>query len=160
MIKDSLPGRLDDFAVGMLACHWFVHGWKQDWLEKCAVPLFGASIMVLAAGCCLSDYVFLHFAPGQLEPFINTIVQLGTGMLCLSLLYMKANGLRYLFAIQLSGMMCYSLYVWHGNLRWFFVMDYTALRICSYLVFLFLFSFLTYRHIEFGDRKLKDILPE
>ena len=114
-------------------------------------------------GFYYSDYVFLGLAPAWSDPYINNVFHIGFGMMTLSLLYMRQNILRYLFSnkfVQLSGMMCYSLYLWHGNMRWFFIMDYSALRISSYLFFLFFLSFLTYRYIEFGNKKLGDILPE
>src|SRR6185369_5357956 len=118
---------------------------------------------ILTLGCYLSDYVYLKFAPAFLEPIINNIFQLGFGLLTLSLLYMGQHFLRSLFTnkfIQLCGMMCYSLYLWHGNMRWFFIVDYSYLRIASYLFFLFFLSFLTYRYIEFGNKKLNEILPK
>ena len=163
MIKDSLVGRLDDFMAGILICHWFVTNWKQKWLEAKSMILFFVSIVIVLVGCNFSDYVFLNTIPFYFEPLINTLFQLGFGMMLLSLLHMNKNPIRYLFSnkvVQLTGMMCYSLYLWHGNLRWFFIMDYSALRIVSYLVFLFFLSFLTYRYIEFGNKKLEDVLPK
>ncbi len=163
IIKDSLFGRLDDFAMGMLICYLFHTNWKADWFKQNSVFLFFLSLIVLTLGCYLSDYVFLKIAPIYLEPFINSIFQLGFGIITLSLLYMQKNIIRFLFTnkfLQLSGMMCYSLYLWHGNMRWFFIMDYTYLRIASYLFFLFFLSFLTYRYIEFGNKKLDDVLPK
>jgi peptidoglycan/LPS O-acetylase OafA/YrhL len=163
MIKDSLAGRLDDFVTGMLLCHLWHGNWKANWFKNNAEFLFLLSLLVITIGFYFSDYVFLGFAPDWTEPFINTVFQMGFAMIIFSLLYMRQNMLRYLFTnkfVQLSGMMCYSLYLWHGNMRWFFIMDYSVLRISSYLFFLFLLSFLTYRYIEFGNKKLNDILPE
>ncbi|MDP1744972.1 MAG: acyltransferase [Bacteroidota bacterium] len=163
MIKDSLFGRLDDFATGMLLCHWFVSGWKQKWFEQYSIVLFFLSLFVITLGCYFSDYVFLHYISSYFEPLINTSFQLGFGLLTLSLLHMKKNPIQFLFAnktLQLCGMMCYSLYLWHGNMRMVFIADYTPLRIITYLMFLFLLSFLTYRYIEFGNKKMEDILPQ
>jgi peptidoglycan/LPS O-acetylase OafA/YrhL len=163
MIKDSLFGRLDDFAAGMFICHLWVIKWKESWFRENAEVLFLSSLLVITLSFYFSDYVFLKMAPAWMEPFVNTMFQAGFGMIIFSLLYMRQNVLRSLFTnkfLQLSGMMCYSLYLWHGNMRWFFIMDYTLLRIVCYLAFLFLLSFLTYRYIEFGNKKLKDILPD
>jgi len=163
MIKDSLFGRLDDFATGMLICHWYVTNWKQKWFEQYSIVLFLFSLIIITLGCYLSDYVFLQYFSAYLEPLINTSFQLGFGLLTLSLLHMKKNPIRFLFTnkfIQLCGMMCYSLYLWHGNMRMVFIADYTPLRIITFLMFLFLLSFLTYRYIEFGNKKLEDILPK
>ncbi|HEY0262866.1 MAG TPA: acyltransferase [Chitinophagales bacterium] len=163
MIKDSVLGRLDDFILGMLICHWFVTNWRKTFFEKNAVLLFAASIVVLFFGCNFSDYIFLGMLPRYYEPLQNTAFQLGFGLITISLLYMGKNVLYYLFAnkfLQLCGMMCYSLYVWHGNLRMIFFTDYTPLRFASYFFFLFALAFLSYRYIEFGEKKLKDILPK
>lgn len=163
MIKDSLFGRLDDFALGMLLCHWYISGWKKQWLEKNSLNLFLTSFIIIIIGCNFSDYVFLGLVPHYYEPMINTVFQLGFGTLTISLLYMKTNALSYLFTnkfLQLCGMMCYSLYVWHGNMRMVFMADYSGFRIFSYCLFLFALSFLTYRYIEFGNKKLDDVLPK
>ncbi len=163
MIKDSIFGRLDDFIVGMLICHWFVTGWKQAWFERYSMHLFLVSMIVITLGCYFSDYVFLHLLPAWCEPIINTVFQLGFGLLILSLLHMSKNPLRYLFTnnfLQLCGMMCYSLYLWHGNMRMVFMADYSVSRIIAYCFFLFALSFLSYRYIEFGNKKLGDVLPK
>lgn len=163
MIKDSLFGRLDDFAAGMMLCHLYVTNWKQKWFEQYSRLLFLLSLFVITLGCYFSDYVFLGYIPSYFEPLINTFFQIGFGLLTLSLLHMEQNPIRFLFTnklVQLSGMMCYSLYLWHGNMRMVFIADYTPLRIITYLMFLFLLSFLTYRYIEFGNKKLEDILPK
>ena len=134
MIKDSLFGRLDDFAVGMLICHWFVANWKQNFFEKYSLVLFFISLVVITLGCYLSDYIFLQFISSYFEPLINTSFQLGFGLLTLSLLHMKKNPISFLFTnklVQLCGMMCYSLYIWHGNMRMVFIADYTPLRIIT-----------------------------
>ncbi|MDF2437262.1 MAG: hypothetical protein K0Q95_1638 [Bacteroidota bacterium] len=163
MIKDSIAGRLDDFAAGMIIGHLWTIKWKQSWFETNSEFLFFSSLLIITVGFYFSDYVFLKYVPLWTEPFINTVFQIGFGAMTFALLYMRANFLRNLFTnkfVQLSGMMCYSLYLWHGNMRWFFIMDYSMLRICTYLFFLFLMSFLTYRYIEFGNKKLGDILPD
>ena len=162
MIKDSILGRLDDFAIGMLLAHWFINGWKQQWFEKNSILLFAIGIVILWLGFNFSDYVFLRMLPVYYEPLTNTVFQLGFALLTVSLLNMNKNALRFLFTnkfVQLSGMMCYSLYLWHGNMRMVFMWDYTIFRIVCYFGFLYLLSFLTYRYIEFGNKKLSDILP-
>jgi peptidoglycan/LPS O-acetylase OafA/YrhL len=163
MIKDSIFGRLDDFATGILLCHLFVTNWKQKWLEQYSLVLFSISLVVITLACYFSDYVFLQYISSYYEPLINSFFQLGFGLLTLSLLHMKKNSIRFLFInkfLQLCGMMCYSLYLWHGNMRMVFMADYTALRIVTYLAFLFFLSFLSYRYIEFGNKKIEDILPK
>ncbi|MES2591409.1 MAG: acyltransferase [Bacteroidota bacterium] len=166
MIKDSLFGRLDDFIAGMLLCHWFITGWKRAWFEKYSVGAFFGAMVIITLGCYFSDYISMPvpILPSYFEPIINTVFQLGFGLLILSLLHMKQNALSYLFTnkfLQLTGMMCYSLYVWHANMQMVFLYrDYTVMHITSYCLFLFALSFLTYRYIEFGNKKLEEILPK
>ena len=164
IIKDSLFGRLDDFAAGMLLCHLFITNWKQTWFEKNSILLFFISILLIAMGCNFSDYLFLGYLSTYFEPLLNTSFQLGFGLLTLSLLHMNKNSISFLFTnkfVQLAGMMCYSLYLWHGNMQMVFIGgDRTPVRISILLMFIFLLSFLTYRFIEFGNKKLEDILPK
>jgi len=164
MIKDGLFGRLDDFATGMILCHWFVTGWKQQWFEKNSLMLFFISFLILIVGCNFSDYVFLGYLSSYYEPLLNTCFQLGFGLLTVSLLHMNKNSIRFLFSnkfVQLCGMMCYSLYLWHGNMQMVFMgADRGPFRTTIFMMFLFLLSFLTYRYIEFGNKKLEDILPK
>ena len=164
IIKDSLFGRLDDFAAGMLLCHLFITNWKQTWFEKNSILLFFISILLIAMGCNFSDYLFLGYLSTYFEPLLNTSFQLGFGLLTLSLLHMNKNSIRFLFTnkfVQLAGMMCYSLYLWHGNMQMVFIGgDRTPFRITILLMFIFLLSFLTYRFIEFGNKKLEDIIPK
>lgn len=63
--------------------------------------------------------------------------------------------------IQLIGMMCYSIYMWHV-----LIIGKTAPRAGAYHFFIFLLSiasvsWLSYRHVEFGKvRSIRSLLPE
>lgn len=162
MVKDSIAGRLDDFITGMLLCHLYFTGYKERLFKTNYFAWLVVSILIILIGCYFSDYIVTGKLARTFEPFINTIFQLGFGLLVLTVLHMPLNGLRMLFSnkpLQLCGMMCYSLYLWHGNIRWFFIADYTPLRIVMYCVFLFSLSWLTYRYIEFGKKDLGQVLP-
>jgi peptidoglycan/LPS O-acetylase OafA/YrhL len=110
-----------------------------------------------------SDYVYLGWVGKWGEVFVNTFIQLGFGLLTIAALYLPKGLLRGIFTnwpLQISGLMCYSLYLWHGNLRMYFVYDFNYVRILYYFIFLYAISWFTYRYIEFGNKKLKEIIPE
>ncbi len=163
MIKDSLPGRLDDFMVGMLLCYVFTQGVAANFLKNLAQPLFLLSVVLFFFTLHYSDYVYLGKLTGISDIFINTFVQVAFGLMLIASLYLPKGILHFIVAnwpVQLAGLMCYSLYLWHGNLRMLFVYDFTALRIIYYFVFLFSICWISYRYIEFGNKKIEEILPE
>ena len=153
-VKDSLLGRLDEFMWGMFACYLFVQ--RPETLKRysTALPFLGGAILVTLA-CFLWDYVRMDLLNRQIVPFINLLVDLGFVLLTLSLLMMRAGPLRWLFSnycIQLLGVMCYSLYVWHGVAVARIITVYDAAHVLLYFVLVFLLAALSYRYIEFGHR--------
>jgi peptidoglycan/LPS O-acetylase OafA/YrhL len=113
------------------------------------------SFALITLGCYLWDYDYLRLVARPLVPFFNNVLQAGFLALVVSLLFMERGFLRWLFAnrmIQVIGMMCYSLYVWHGVVMqsiWS-GLPQLGLRLLVYVFMLFLISGLTYRFIEFG----------
>lgn len=163
MIKDSLPGRLDDFMLGMLICYLYVNKVWEPILRNLAEPLLVLSVVLMFFALQYSDYIYLGWLTGISDIFINTFVQIGFGLMLIASLYLPKGILRSFVAnwpLQLAGLMCYSLYLWHGNLRMLFVYDFSALRIVYYFVFLFAICWLSYRYIEFGNKKIEELLPE
>jgi peptidoglycan/LPS O-acetylase OafA/YrhL len=63
--------------------------------------------------------------------------------------------------LQMSGLMCYSLYLWHGQIiSKYRVSVYTIPTYIGYLFLTYLVSWLSYRYIEFGSvRHWKSLLP-
>jgi peptidoglycan/LPS O-acetylase OafA/YrhL len=152
-IKDSILGRLDDFVVGMLACRIYVQRPRVGAGLRAGLLVFSFALITL--GCYLWDYDYLRLVARPLVPFFNNVLQAGFLALVVSLLFMERGFLRWLFAnrmIQVIGMMCYSLYVWHGVVMqsiWS-GLPQLDLRLLVYVFMLFLISGLTYRFIEFG----------
>ncbi|MBI4881636.1 MAG: acyltransferase, partial [Planctomycetes bacterium] len=115
-IKDSVIGRLDDFVLGMLLCQVFFN--RGPLSHGRAVLAVASGALGLYAACWLWDLVKLHELPRAAAPFINDVVGAGMFLLTYGALSLKKGLLRALFTnapLQLTGMMCYSLYVWHGN---------------------------------------------
>jgi peptidoglycan/LPS O-acetylase OafA/YrhL len=156
-VKDGIPGRLDDFVLGMVIAAIFVRA--GDWRPSVAqrAGLFALALTALYATCYGSDAVQLERLPRAVIPFLNNIFQLGCATGMLALLFSPSGLIRRLWsnrALQLLGMMCYSLYVWHGILIHRIATDaagaYTLGRLTAYFMFLLLLSTLSYRYIEFG----------
>jgi len=151
-VKDSILGRLDEFAWGILLCHIYIHK-----IHKLSVfntwSAFFAGIILITTACMMWDAYRLHSLARGFIPFINIILDLGFVLFAMSLLAMKENVIKWTFSnylIQLFGVMCYSLYVWHGVAIKTFVDSYDFAHIASYFVLLFVLAALSYRYIEFG----------
>jgi peptidoglycan/LPS O-acetylase OafA/YrhL len=152
-LNDSVVGRLDDFVVGMAACHYFLERRRQMRPTGGAWIVFGVAMGLFAFELC--DYVQLGLTTPWARPFINTFLQAGFFSLLVGLAFAERGLLRGLLTwgpLQLAGMMCYSLYLWHipvaealpvvpgRGLQWH----------VAYLALLVLLSALSYRYIEFG----------
>jgi peptidoglycan/LPS O-acetylase OafA/YrhL len=163
MYKDGLFGRLDDFVIGMFIADLFVKGYAEDIFKPLARFWLVMGVVLTFFAFNFSDYVYLGWVGKWGEVFVNTFIQLGFGLLTIAALYLPKGLLRGIFTnwpLQISGLMCYSLYLWHGNLRMYFVYDFNYVRILYYFIFLYAISWFTYRYIEFGNKKLKEIIPE
>lgn len=151
-LKDSLIGRLDDFVVGMYAAHRIAH---RDSYPAIARPrlLLGAALALVMMACMLWDYVALAILPRSIAPFINTILDAGLLALVLAALHLPSGFLRRCFenyCLQLLGVMCYSLYVWHGIAIGKIITAADAVNVIRYLILVLLLAGLSYRFIEFG----------
>ena len=144
----AVLSRLDDFYLGFFVCYLFYE--KQFVLRSYHKKILLGSILVLVSACLyshiVSDYYF--------SVFENNLFQLGFGMLTLSLLLSEGWSAKLFSAkpLQLLGMMCFSIYVWHGVLIKQLVSDqFNLLDYPFYFVVLFVLSSLTYRFVEFGQ---------
>ena len=152
-VKDSLLGRLDDFLVGMAACRYYLERRRQSHPTGGAWAFAGMMLGLLA--CELCDYVSLGLISPWARPIINNVLQAGIFLILVGLLFAERGLLRGLMTsavLQLSGLMCYSLYIWHASLgealpvpphrgpQWF----------CGYSVLLIVLSLFSYRYMEFG----------
>ena len=163
-IKDSVIGRLDDFVLGMLLCHLFLKRGPLGSVKAVLACLFGALGLYLA--CCFWDLVAATpaavgapTAPRPAPPFLNNLVGVSMFTLSYGALSLRAAPLRFLFTngpLQILGMMCYSIYLWHGIAIFKLFTshaDYDLVPLCAKVVLILLFSALTYRYVEFGWEK-------
>lgn len=144
----AVLSRLDDFYLGFLVCYLLYE--KKATLHSYQQKIFFGSILVLIFACLYSHIVSANY----FLIFENNLLQLGFGMLTLSLLLSEGWGAK-LFSfkpLQLLGMMCFSIYVWHGVLIKQLVSDqFNLLDYPFYFVVLFVLSAITYRFVEFGQ---------
>lgn len=151
-VKDSLLGRLDVFLWGIFLCDFYVNKIEQI-SQKQGTILFFMSIIMITIACFLWDYVRLNLLTGTVIPFIYIVVDVGFFMLALSLLSMKDSIIKWIFSnyvVQLLGVMCYSLYIWHYIAIPKIITILDAGHILMYFLLVFLLSSLSYRFIEFG----------
>lgn len=152
--------RLDDFVLGMLLCDLYVHGWKKIFFQKYPRLTFISGLFLVFLA--IYSYTFLPKLGGFFM-FLSNILHIGVALLLLSLLF-NPSGVRHWFfsnyAVQLIGMMCYSIYIWHYVIYERSVQNiFSAPQFVAYLLLTGIVSFLSYRFIEFGNKSLSDILP-
>ena len=144
----AVLSRLDDFYVGFLVCYLFYQ--KRSQLLVYQKKMFLGSVFVLLLACLYS-----HLVQGSYFSVVgNNLFQIGFVMLALSLLLSEGWGGK-LFSfkpLQLLGMMCFSIYVWHGVLIKPLISEqFNALDYPFYFLVLCVLSALTYRFVEFGQ---------
>ena len=107
--------------------------------------------------CSIWDAALLGYLLLDWIPFTNQIVQVSAASIIYALLFMPKNSLRFLFensAIQMLGMMCYSLYVWHTLVIGPVIQgQYSIERLALYALLVFLISAFSYPYIEFGHTR-------
>ena len=152
-VKDSFIARLDDFVLGMVLASVYVRSRGRTLSRGAAFACAGGGLVALYVALMVWDYICLGMAPEWLIPYTNNFIQLGSGLLIFALLHMEANAFRRLFdnaPLQLIGMMCYSLYVWHVLvIPPVLGPGYTVERLIIYTLILGLVSTFTYRYVEF-----------
>jgi peptidoglycan/LPS O-acetylase OafA/YrhL len=158
-IKDGVFGRLDDFAVGMGIAELYA---KKRLPSRVPATLFlPLGIALVTLGAAAWDNAVFRILPYRLTPLLNIFVNVGFGLVLIGLLGPVPRLLRTVFTfppLQLAGMMCYSLYLWHllgTNQRlapWWRVS-----YVVPYLAFTFLISAMTYRYVEFPDQSFRKL---
>jgi peptidoglycan/LPS O-acetylase OafA/YrhL len=164
-VRDSVFGRLDDFAVGMFVAHVFARRPKFTVIADGTMVLAGGAFVL--CGATLWDLRMASRLPIWSEAFYNIPANIGFGLVLLGCLGLGVYGGRTikfflnLSIFQMIGMMSYSLYVWHplainnmlDNGRNFWSISATV-------VIILLASALSYRYIEFGSTKdIKKLIP-
>lgn len=153
-LKDSLVGRLDDFVLGMLLAHFYVST-KNCFQKPTTLYLqFFSGIFILFLACSLWDYCLLGILHNSMIPLTNNIAQAGFFLIIYSALFIKKGIVRACLTnwpIQVLGMMCYSIYVWHAVGVW--PLDrgvYSFWSVLMAIAFMLTLSAFSYRYIEFG----------
>ena len=156
-IRDSVPGRLDDFAAGMVLAWLFARGHlnpARHWMPA-------AAIAFLAIGCLpidLANYGPID-PPRFLRAFSNQAFTIGFSLLVAYSLS-DANWIGRLLGfwpLQLLGLMCFSLYSWHVVLiSATHGIDSVAGQIGFWFALLSISAF-TYRYIEFPRKNSLEI---
>jgi peptidoglycan/LPS O-acetylase OafA/YrhL len=147
--------RLDEFVIGMVLAHAYVAGWlpRSPALWACG----GVALVVLAwAGF---DLVLRDVAlPPICRALLNDVLDAGLCVIIVAALDPQtrlAAGLSWR-PLQVAGVMCYSLYIWHWPLLWWIAPDRALMSapacvgaITAFLGLTFVVAALSYRFIEF-----------
>lgn len=148
VLAEGMLGRLDDFVWGMVLADIFVRrqsALRRTWL----LPGFICLLVALQ----VYDWNKLEITPMVLRPFTNILLDLSLFLMTASLLVRKSGvAVRFvtLWPIQMVGVMCYSIYVWHQMLFGQLAPTYDVVHFIRYCLILGGLSFLSYRFIEFG----------
>jgi peptidoglycan/LPS O-acetylase OafA/YrhL len=153
-LSNGLTAHLEVFAAGMVLAQWHANTagrprrLSQPGLVATAgVLVIVASILAKQTGSAVAAILFID------------AITLGMALLTAGLLTLRGGLLHATFAnrpIQLIGMMCYSLYIWHQPvLRHVFAADVAPLdgltrTLPVYLALLVAIGAMSYRFIEFG----------
>ena len=158
-VKDSIFARLDDFVVGMFCCYLCysvafskLKNWHY-WI------MFISGICLYTIACVVWDLALLKKLDYGVVVYTNLLLSSGFCLVTLALFKSSKKIVRLIriWPMRVMGMMCYSLYVWHGLLmiavfaprNWVFDVK----GVVIFYLLLFFFCALSYRYIEFGHVK-------
>jgi peptidoglycan/LPS O-acetylase OafA/YrhL len=155
-ITHGLLGRLDEFLLGMLVADLYAR--RLLWDRAAALVALGTALVVGA--WMLFDLVYRGMIPPVVAAVANNVLDLGFVLVLAGALVSTGSIKAALsFApLQVIGMMCYSLYIWHwpimhlffpywGRSIWGF--PEFAARLGAFAVLTVAITILSYRFIEF-----------
>jgi len=153
-LSAGLTANLEVFGAGMVLAQWHADSAARP--RRLAYPrlvvTLGAIVVAAAIGAKQAGLA-------GMPVLFADVLTLGLALVVAGLLALEAGLLRACFVnrpVQLLGMMCFSLYVWHEPLlRHVFLgdiapLDGLALTLPVYLTLLAAIGALSYRFIEFG----------
>src|SRR3954447_4319923 len=154
-ISASAFARLDEFLLGMVAA--YLYRAKHRLLEIRFLTLAGTVLILLS--CAGFDLWISKRLPSYAAGGLITLLDLGIFAVLLGVLGhpdgIVARVLEWR-PLQVVGMMCYSIYVWHGIVLLHLYKITTTdavppfgLHYFAYLAILFAMSAMTYRYVEF-----------
>ncbi len=153
-IKDSVVGRLDQFVIGMALGAWWVH--RGALAPGTARATVAAGVLGVGLAMLIWDWVNLDVLSRAWVPWLSLISTTGLACVVYGSLSLPAGWLRRALTfgpLQVAGMMCFSIYVWHDLVlrRWFGVSrDLSIESVVAVIAIALLWSAVTYRYIEFG----------
>jgi peptidoglycan/LPS O-acetylase OafA/YrhL len=154
-IQDALlAGRIDEFAIGMYAAKLYV----ERKLPKPGPHLLVAGVILLAAALHLYEGAQTGRLPVLAMAFSNNLLDAGFALFLVHAVAggsMAARVLRFR-PLQVAGMACYSIYLWHLPLiNAFGIHRGMADRgvILIFLGALILIAGMSYRYVEFRSTK-------
>jgi len=156
-LKDNFITRIDDFVLGMFICDQYYRGVYEK--LKPHIVYIIASLSILALGSYLWDLRKIGVLPTYFSAVLNNVIQLGFYLLIAGSLT-SGSFLEKVFSwrtLQLLGLMCFSLYLWHVLFVDLLLYPRTYLNFAIYFVTTFLFSALTYRFIEFRTQPFRKL---
>jgi peptidoglycan/LPS O-acetylase OafA/YrhL len=153
-LAKGLPAHLDEFAIGMALAVLYHRGLmpQRTPVGSLAVAI---GILLIGAAVCWQAYVPL----AQIVPAFQSLYQAGLFLVVAGLLAAPGSWSALPFTnrpIQLLGMMCYSLYLWHVPLRTpvfhalYAPLAHLAITLPVYVAMVAALAALSYRYIEFG----------
>lgn len=150
-IQDALlAGRIDEFALGMLVAKLYVDGK----LPRPGVHLLVGAVALILAALYLHTAVHAGMAPALAMPFVNNVLDAGLILLLIHAIGGKSISAHVLSfrPLQVAGMACYSLYLWHYPLVEALGIHQGTATTGGLIMFagsLLLLSGMTYRYVEF-----------
>ncbi len=147
-ISDNIFGRIDEFVLGMAIAQLYARDRIPRWAPRLVWPGVG---LILLAWEGLYPCQYLGLSTIVMSP-LNNLLDAGFCCVLLGALARERAGPTVLaFApLQVIGMMCYSIYIWHAPIL--SVVVPVAGRVPALLLILTVAAF-TYRYIEFGRER-------
>lgn len=158
MVSDSVIGRLDEFVLGMYGAHLYRTGFRASSSHL----MLGLGL--LATGALIWAWRYLGVIPPLSGAVANNFVDLGMLLITITVLTLSRWWSTMLQArwLQLAGIMCYSIYMWHGIVQLQFKQSLHSglLPYVAYLLLVMVLSAFTFRYIEFRSvASWRELIP-
>lgn len=164
MLLDLVVQALSDFLLGMAVAHYWKAGKIERFFRYPVITFAVAAVVILLLLISINDVRSSNMAFGW-RVFVWPTCDLLLAVMIATALTMRGGPIEFVLTsapLQLIGMMCYSIYVWHmpllgkiGNgsrveleMAWYTLTNFAAI---------FVFSVLSYRFIEFPGRSLEQL---
>ncbi|WP_155681738.1 acyltransferase family protein [Burkholderia stagnalis] len=152
IIDALLIGRLDEFVIGM----WLAHAHVSNRLPGRRRLSLALSVVLIAVAFHGFSACFDKRIPVEWTAILNNVLDAGLGLLIVAALdgdSLLARLLRYR-PLQVLGMGCYSLYLWHLPVLRAFQIDQgkvDLMHVAGFLGATLFLAALTYRFVEFRN---------